>query len=422
MINDTTQYLQRAVVQMRDRYSEMKGEPGIVANLEGLMDLLKKIRKGGERSIGFFGGQKRGKSSLINWLLGCDLMPTGAVPMTAAVVMVENDPGLEVGKFKIEIEKESGEMPLPEREMSLAEAQCTLRELVSHAGSGGSNISRLRVKSNFPNSRILAEGGVLVDTPGAECAFEKDGEAAEKGGASSDDELVAEKTNKTDRERAKKALELVKVVVFVERPDCIQSKGSRALYSECIGKKRPICVVNFKDTYELDAKTEARIRKSFPEEQIQTERLDEAKVSSLKAQMVRTFNAAMPRTGCVSCRKRVAEVVGGNPDFKVGSEWKKAKGIEDLESKIADEMKCLGADVGLGTCISELGKILAQIEERDSQMAKEVFSAGLASMCVFVNKLLAVLKKDASYRLLTSAKKMFNEYAPNDRKEFVDEQ
>ena len=433
-MSEVAQYLLRSIYQMHKRCEVLNSEqskkspaikPGIIKNLAGLEFLLQKIRKSDkQKSIGFFGAQKRGKSSLINWLLGCDLMPTGAMPMTSAIVSVTNDPNMEDNTFKIESETEDGRrIPHGER-LSLVEAQNTLKEQVSHAGKSCSVVSHLWVTSNFSHSRILGKGGVLVDTPGAECAFE-DGK---KKGRRKKSEISSMSENEIDAKRALQALQQVKVVVFVERADYKQSKNSVDLYSNHVRNMRPICVVNFKDQYELDRKTEERIKRVARDEKEEflSKKMEAEKISQLKMQMMNEFGAIIERTFCISCKETVSKFLesedysNGLEGWENGEAWKKENGIQDLENKIITEMGNLEADTGLKTCIDDLKQFLGQIKEDDPKKAKDVFSAGLVALCVFINKLQdeydSILRKD----VLSSVRELFDSYAPDDRRKYVE--
>ena len=76
-MNDVILSLKQVLPPIRKKYAQQQNaSKGILANLDALMRKLKSAtRPGGPKDTGFFGAMSRGKSSLINALLGCDLMP-----------------------------------------------------------------------------------------------------------------------------------------------------------------------------------------------------------------------------------------------------------------------------------------------------------------------------------------------------------
>ena len=418
---DVAQYLLRSIFQMHKRCEDLNKEnkgtikKGVIGNLARLKSLLIKIRKKGNMSIGFFGAQKRGKSTLINRLLGCDLMPTGVAPMTSAVVWVENDEKMPEKLFAISNEEKDGSIT-SHGLMRLEEARALLKEIVSHAGSQSPDVSKVMVSANFMKSKILTSGGVLVDTPGAECGFRGKGHRT-----------AAEKDTEQDTKRAISALSQVQVVVFVERADVIESKDSTDLYSSYIHDMRPLCVVNQRDKYRLDKKEKKKIEDeckkkheniSGKEELCQQIMEETNKVieSKLKAQMITQFGASMDRTLCVVAKSKNDD--GSEHDSK---EWE-TSGLSELETKIVGEMSNLKDDKGLLICLKDLEKFLAQIREKDLKIAKDVFASGLTAMCVFIChvKLCSSIPPKAKDEIANIAKDLFVKYAPHGRKEYLE--
>lgn len=113
--------------------------------------------------ISVVGEFKRGKSTLINALLGASVVPTGVVPLTAVATEVDyGDPSVEVELLDgTHHAIDSGE----------------LADWVTEARNPGNTrgVARVVVRGRWP---LLAAGVVLVDTPGIASLFRHNTEAA----------------------------------------------------------------------------------------------------------------------------------------------------------------------------------------------------------------------------------------------------
>lgn len=107
---------------------------------------------------------KRGKSTLVNALLGQDVVPTGVLPLTAAVIALRHGPAP-----RLLIDLEDGVC----REASPAE----LAEFATEAGNPGNRRGVRQVTVELP-APLLAEGVQLVDTPGIGSVFAHNTETA----------------------------------------------------------------------------------------------------------------------------------------------------------------------------------------------------------------------------------------------------
>jgi small GTP-binding protein len=98
------------------------------------------------------GEAKRGKSTLINALLGRALLPTGVTPLTALATTVRH--GREEGATAVFRDGRAESFPLP-----------ALDDLVTERGNPGNrrNLASVTVAADAP---VLAHGVELVDTPG----------------------------------------------------------------------------------------------------------------------------------------------------------------------------------------------------------------------------------------------------------------
>ena len=110
------------------------------------------------------GEAKRGKSTLINALLGCAVLPTGVTPLTAVATTVRygDDPHAEVRFADGHQEKQ----PLS-----------ALPDLVTERGNPA-NRRRIAAATVYLDAPLLADGVELVDTPGTGSVFAWDTAAA----------------------------------------------------------------------------------------------------------------------------------------------------------------------------------------------------------------------------------------------------
>ncbi|HVT76437.1 MAG TPA: dynamin family protein [Acidimicrobiales bacterium] len=117
----------------------------------------------GRFHISVLGEFKRGKSTLINALLGADILPTGVLPLTAVITEVSfGDAGAVVEYL------DGHRQPI---------ALGDLAEFVTESGNPANerNVARVCVTTRAP---LLAPGVVLVDTPGIGSIFHHDETAA----------------------------------------------------------------------------------------------------------------------------------------------------------------------------------------------------------------------------------------------------
>ena len=102
--------------------------------------------------VAFFGRVNSGKSSLLNYLLGTEILPVGVLPVTAVLTRLRRAAEAElVVRFEI---SESKRLPLDR-----------IGEFVTEEGNPGNERRVTEVELRLPNPR-LAEGMVFLDTPG----------------------------------------------------------------------------------------------------------------------------------------------------------------------------------------------------------------------------------------------------------------
>ena len=105
----------------------------------------------GEFRLGVIGEFKRGKSTLINALLERDLLPTGVLPVTAVPIEIA------AGDEGVVIEHLDG----AEVRVDVAQLEDYVTEAANPNNTNGVRRARVRLAAD-----LLAEGAVLVDTPG----------------------------------------------------------------------------------------------------------------------------------------------------------------------------------------------------------------------------------------------------------------
>lgn len=126
----------------------------------------------GRLNLAVLGEFKRGKSTLINRLLGAPVLPVGVVPMTSLAILVEHGPRPEV-----DVELASGER--------LRLALEALRDYATESGNPENRRRVTRVVVRHP-AQILAAGVVLVDTPGVGSVHDHNTEVAHRALAEAD--------------------------------------------------------------------------------------------------------------------------------------------------------------------------------------------------------------------------------------------
>ncbi len=117
----------------------------------------------GRFNVTVLGEFKRGKSTLVNALLGLDLLPTGVLPLTAVATEVAYGP---LGATVVHTDGTTEDIDLGQ-----------LADYVTEAGNPGNERQVSRVEARAP-AELLRPGVVLVDTPGTGSVFRHDEAAA----------------------------------------------------------------------------------------------------------------------------------------------------------------------------------------------------------------------------------------------------
>lgn len=332
-----------------------KEMPGVVDNIDGTIFLLKRILRSNEpKTIGFFGAQKRGKSSIINYLLGVNLMPVSPIPMSSVIVRVKHDSSLQKGSYNIDITSQDGQMVSHEN-LSEESARSVVELYGSHRGGGVcEDVDTIEVASNFSGVEILENGGILVDTPGAEMAFS---------------EARSDEQNEADSQRAIDELQRTHLVVFVERADYLQGESGYQFFSKQIKQLRPLSVVSFKDKFDVQDSGTAAVNESI-------------KHQKLGSMMMRVYGINLERFSCVSC-------------VEVDSD-EELSGLPTMKRKILKELSNLGFDNGLRTSLVEFGKNLKLVANNlGKEVARQIFTPATVPFNVMKRMLSSVADVDS---------------------------
>jgi ribosome biogenesis GTPase A len=118
---------------------------------EKLLSLERKIASN-QLHLAVLGQMKRGKSSFINALLGAEVLPTGVLPVTAAITEIKYGPSPCATILRTTGQRE---------EVGIN----TLADYITEAGNPANNRQVASIEITYP-SPFLERGIVLIDTPG----------------------------------------------------------------------------------------------------------------------------------------------------------------------------------------------------------------------------------------------------------------
>ncbi len=107
----------------------------------------------GQLHLAVMGQMKRGKSSLVNALLGADVLPIGILPVTAIITEIRYGPS------------PAATVVYMTGGMRQGAALSTLADYITEAGNPGNKKEVASVEISYPSS-FLKGGIVLIDTPG----------------------------------------------------------------------------------------------------------------------------------------------------------------------------------------------------------------------------------------------------------------
>ncbi len=135
-----------------------------------LADLRERLRAG-RFHLAVLGQFKRGKSTLLNALLGQEILPTAVVPLTAIPTWIRygSEPRATL-YFQDDREPETSADARP------ATVNAFLSRFATEAGNPGNSLGVLRLEVAHP-APILRDSVVLIDTPGVGSTFKHNTEA-----------------------------------------------------------------------------------------------------------------------------------------------------------------------------------------------------------------------------------------------------
>ena len=133
---------------------------------------LRERLTGDRLQLAVLGQFKRGKSTLLNALIGLDVLPIGVVPVTAIPTFLEGGADLEL---RIEFEDGHTETHIPD---DVPAMRRVLTALVTEEGNPKNLLRVARVLVRAP-SPLLGRGVVLIDTPGVGSTLQHNTAAAE---------------------------------------------------------------------------------------------------------------------------------------------------------------------------------------------------------------------------------------------------
>jgi hypothetical protein len=131
--------------------TQLAAHPATTPLAARLRDLQARL-DAGRFHLAVLGQFKRGKSTLLNALLGEPFLPTAIVPLTSIPTLIEHGPDREV---RVVFQDGRRETAVPE----------ALAQYVTETGNPGNRLGVARVEVRHP-AALLARGVVLIDTPG----------------------------------------------------------------------------------------------------------------------------------------------------------------------------------------------------------------------------------------------------------------
>jgi ribosome biogenesis GTPase A len=146
---------------LEDQLSRLGQMPDLKA--DNFLRLLEKLRQN-RFNLVMLGAFKRGKTSLINALLGTPLLPTGIIPLTSVVTILNYGE-----KLDIQVHFHNGES----RQISQAE----LRDYITEKGNPQNHKGVREVEIDYP-SEYLSDGVRIIDTPGVGSVYSHNSEVA----------------------------------------------------------------------------------------------------------------------------------------------------------------------------------------------------------------------------------------------------
>ena len=183
--------------------------------------------------IGVYGSPKAGKSTLLNTLLGEEVLPAEPIPTTGSLIDLKREVGSE-GYRLLCIERRAQRPEHPVRKTKAS----AVREYLDKHGTQNRPYDSIKIKGPFPNALpFVMDNFTLRDTPG----FETDPL----------DELL-----KNDSEKAMKAIADTDLCIFCVRGDAIGQERDMQIYEKFFRDRFCVHVITHMEGLSDDDKIE----------------------------------------------------------------------------------------------------------------------------------------------------------------------
>lgn len=346
---------------------------GEIDNIDILCRHMKRVRGLRDpktpKKIGVFGPPKRGKSSLLNALLGENILPTGKVPKSNTVIEILSRRTEDGTPWKVVITEEDGHL----NTQSPADAASVL-DLTTRYGAHDQNdptrkaAKRITISGNFPNSLVFQGEVMLLDTPGAETAFSTEGNIALE----------------EDGKRALEILDETHIVLFIVRLDNLGARTDSIFYKKHLRQRRPLCIANFLDTWDTE---------------------EQKNIADPRRAASQAYDFPLDRTHVVSADWACKAM---NSSLKRDSVLWDDSRLPKLETFIKKELDVLTPQLAIPMCIEELSKALAVLNDTPKNKVSHIFPDPL-----YVDILLQDLNNcdlDWAEKPITRLKELKNEW------------
>ena len=234
MVLDKYSHLKQELIKCTDSMSAIENTPA------GICEELREKIENNVFNLVVLGQFKRGKTSLINALLGAEILPTAVVPLTSIATI------LKYGEtFKIKVYFKGG------RVIEIEPASLT--QYVTEKGNPKNEKDVKEVIITYPSS-YLKDGVRLIDTPGVGSVYEHNTDVAYQYLPKSDAALfllsVEQPVSKAELEFLNDVKEYSHRIFFLQNKadyvgaeDLAESLSfSRGIIEECMGVKSGFCL------------------------------------------------------------------------------------------------------------------------------------------------------------------------------------